>query len=173
VNDRPPQPTAGIDPYAHLAEVDGYLRRLAEYRADFAALLAAGDPALADLQLPPVPAPPRRGPGLECLQAPRKVWWGGQPRRLAPRLWHLLHAILSNGKAVIPFHFFTDDLYKDQKHADKRLKNDLSALNGELSFIKWPATYRTESGFLLVDNDLRPESHDRGPAVDRRRAQSN
>jgi hypothetical protein len=114
-----------------------------------AGLLGAGVPApgagLADVA--GRPTSPSRG---YCLVAPNTVRWEGATE-VQQRLWHLLGALLDCGGDRASFDYIEDVLYPEKDRRPKRLQNDLSALNHALEAIRWPHTYRSKGGYVLIE----------------------
>ena len=85
-----------------------------------------------------------------CLAPPNFVQWVGKIE-VQQRLWHLLGALVDCKGAQISFDEVEEKLYPGKPRIEKRLQNDVSALNKELVNIKWPFTYHTKSTFIQIE----------------------
>jgi hypothetical protein len=83
-----------------------------------------------------------------CLIGPNAVRWEGETS-VQPRLWHLLGILLDCAGEQVPFDNVQEKLDRAKERCDKRLQNDVSALNIALEPIKWPVVYSTKGGFVI------------------------
>jgi hypothetical protein len=88
-----------------------------------------------------------------CLVPPNRVRWEGEVE-VQQRLWHLLGILLQSQTDTVKFDVIEETLYPGKDRTPKRVQNDVSALNECLLKIRWPMTYRTRSGHVIIDRHV-------------------